>query len=127
MRWLRRFVFGALVLGLGWMGWSFRSGNDGVIDLDLVWVRLHNVEVWWALVMAVAVGASLGALTVGPAWLRQRILNRRHRKAIERLESEVHRLRTSMVPGSGPASLEPSSATASIFARFGARRREESS
>ena len=94
MRWLRRFVFGALVLGLAWSAWSFRSGNDGVVDLDLVWIRLHNVEVWWALLMAVAAGASLGALTVGFAWLRQRILNRRHRKTIERLESEVHRLRS---------------------------------
>ncbi|MBK7947661.1 MAG: LapA family protein [Deltaproteobacteria bacterium] len=127
MRWLRRFVFGALVLVLGWSAWSFRSGNDGVIDLDLVWVRVHGVPVWSALGMALVVGASLGGLVVGFAWLRQRILNRRHRKAIERLESEVERLRSIPLAGGGSPSLEPTAAGASIFARFGARRREESS
>jgi len=93
MRWLRAVLWLGSALGLLWIGWSFRSGNAGVIDLDLVWFRIPRVEVWWALVAAVGTGASLGGLFVGLAWLRQRLLNRRHRKTIQRLEGEVHRLR----------------------------------
>ncbi|MFO0687570.1 MAG: LapA family protein [Myxococcota bacterium] len=108
MRWLRRFLYGMLALGLIWAGWSFRSGNPGVIDLDLVWIRIPNVAVWWALVMAVAAGAVLGGLVVGFAWLRQRLLNRRHRRAIERLEGELHRLRSlPLVGGHGGRFEEP--------------------
>jgi len=106
MQWLRTILVLALVLTLLWAGWSFRTGNAGEIDLDLVWLRVPNVAVWWALVGAAAVGASLGAFTVGFAWLRQRILNRRYRRAIERLESEVHQLRS--LPLSGSLRAEPS-------------------
>jgi hypothetical protein len=114
MRWLRSFLFVGLVLGLVFSGWSFRSGNAGVIDLDLVWIRLPNVEVWWAIVMAVGVGAVLGGVPVGLAWLRQRLLNRRHRKAIERLESEVHRLRSLPIAGARGGTLDEPAAGASI-------------
>jgi uncharacterized membrane protein YciS (DUF1049 family) len=94
MKWLRNFLFLGLSLGLAWAGWSFRSGNADRIDLDLVWLHVHNVEIWWVLVLALAMGLSLGALVVGPAWLRQRLLNRRYRKSIQQLEGEVHRLRS---------------------------------
>ena len=42
------------------------------------------------------------------AWLRQRLLNRRHRRAIERLEGELHRLRSlPLVGGHGGRFEEP--------------------
>lgn len=99
MQWLRTIVLLGIVLALVFAGWSFRAGNAGVIDLDLVWLRVPNVQIWWALVVALAGGAGLGLLVAGFAWLRQRILNRRYRKEIARLESEVHQLRSLPLAG----------------------------
>ena len=96
----------AVLLGLGWIAWSFRTGNAGVIDLDLVWVRLPGIAVWQALLVALSLGVGLGAIAVGFAWLRQRILNRRYRRAIERLEGEIHELRSLPVSGNPGAAPE---------------------
>jgi hypothetical protein len=114
MQWLRTILVLALVLTLLWAGWTFRAGNAGEIDVDLVWLRVPNVAIWWALVGAAGVGASLGAFTVGFAWLRQRILNRRYRRAIERLESEVHQLRSLPLAGSLRAEPAPTIRPGSI-------------
>ncbi len=92
-----------VVLALLWVGWSFRSGNAEAIDVDLVWVRLPNVAVWWALSVAIGAGFAIGAAFVGFAWLRQRILNRRYRKAIQKLEGELEALRSVSIPGGGEA------------------------
>ena len=108
MKWLRTVLISAVTLGLLWVGWSFRSGNAQAIDLDLVWVRLPNVEVWWALSAAAGLGLALGVLVVGFAWLRQRILNRRYRTTIARLESEIHQLRSLPLSGSVRAEVDES-------------------
>ena len=97
----------ALLLVLLWAGWSFRSGNAGSIDVDLVWFRLPNVAVWWALSVAIGAGIVIGALFVGFAWLRQRILNRRYRKAIAKLEGELQQLRSAALESSGPVAAPP--------------------
>jgi hypothetical protein len=104
MQWLRTVLVLGIALGLIWMGWSFRSGNAEVVDLDLVWFRMQNVPVWWALSLAVLAGALAGGGVGWVAWLRQRLVNRRYRKTIERLESEVHQLRSLPLEGSAPAS-----------------------
>jgi uncharacterized membrane protein YciS (DUF1049 family) len=98
----------AATLGLLWIGWSFRSGNAGAVDVDLVWVRLPSVEIWWALSVAGGVGVGLGAFVVGFAWLRQRILNRRYRSTIARLESELHQLRSLPLSGTVRAEIDES-------------------
>lgn len=100
MKWVRAGIVSTITLGLLWVGWSFRSGNAGTVDVDLVWARLPGVELWWALSAAVFIGASGGACFVGFAWLRQRILNRRHRTTIARLERELHELRSLPLSGS---------------------------
>jgi uncharacterized membrane protein YciS (DUF1049 family) len=108
MKGLRTILVVAATLGLLWIGWSFRSGNAGAIDLDLIWVQLPSVEVWWALSVAAGVGLGLGAFVVGFAWLRQRILNRRYRSTIARLESEIHQLRSLPLSGSVRAEVDES-------------------
>lgn len=108
MKWFRIGLVSASTLALLWVGWSFRSGNAGAVDVDLVWVRLPNVEVWWALSVAIAFGVAIGAFFVGFAWLRQRILNRRYRSTIARLESEVHQLRSLPLSGSVRAEVDES-------------------
>ena len=109
--------------GLFWLAWAFRSGNAGLIDVDLLWLRVANVEVWSALAAALAAGLGIGATLVGFAWLRQRILNRRHRKTIERLENEVHRLRSLPAPtdlqGTDPAAGKRPASMAGWLGRTG--------
>ena len=115
MQWIRTGAVLAVVLGLLFAGWSFRSGNAGVIDLDLVVARLPNVEVWWALSLSLGLGMVLGGFGVGLAWLRQRILNRRYRKAIAKLEGELHALRSLPLAGSA----RDGQGEAERFASFG--------
>ena len=108
MQWFRSVLVLFVTVGLLWAAWSFRSGNDGVIDLDLVWLRLPAVKVWKALVVAAWLGAAFAAVGIGFAWLRQRLLNRRYRATIARLESEVHQLRSLPLAGSARAEPRPS-------------------
>lgn len=95
-------VLGAFV-ALLWLGWSFRIGNETLIDLDLIWVKFHQVELWRVILLAIATGAIFSALCVGFAWLRGRLLNRRYRRAIRRLESELHEMRSLPLTGIEPA------------------------
>lgn len=97
----------ALVLfsAMLWLGWSLRAANTTAIDLDLIWVRFPDVEIWRAILVSIGVGAATAALLVGFAWLRGRLLNRRYRRAIGRLESELHELRSLPLMGSEQAPL----------------------
>ncbi len=89
--------FGAL-----WMGWTFRARNSLEFDLDLIWFRIPNVEIWWVLTLAIGGGALVAALIVGFAWLRARLMIRQYRSMIHRLEKEVHQLRSLPLIGSEP-------------------------
>ncbi|MEE8164617.1 MAG: LapA family protein, partial [Myxococcota bacterium] len=89
--------FGAL-----WMGWTFRARNSLEFDLDLIWFRIPNVEIWWLLLLAIGGGALVAALIVGFAWLRARLMIRQYRSMIHRLEKEVHQLRSLPLIGSEP-------------------------
>lgn len=93
----------ALFVAMLWLGWSFRAGNTTSIDLDLIWIRFPNVELWWVILVAIGIGAVVSTLLVGFAFLRSRLLNRRYRRAIGRLESELHELRSLPLMGSDPA------------------------
>jgi len=89
-----------LFVGTLWMGWTFRASNSLPVDLELIWVQLPHVELWFIILVAMAVGASLSGLFFGFAWLRQRLLSGRYRRAIRRLEAELHEMRS--LPLSGP-------------------------
>jgi uncharacterized membrane protein YciS (DUF1049 family) len=90
------------VVGSAWLGGTFRANNSHNIDLDLIWLRVPNVELWWVLIVAMALGAAIASLVVGFAWLRARLLVRKYRKMHRRLEKEVHELRSLPLVGSDP-------------------------
>jgi uncharacterized membrane protein YciS (DUF1049 family) len=90
----------ALFVGTLWLGWSFRSGNTEPFELDLIWITLPNVELWWLVLVSFGTGAFFSAVITGFAWLRGRLLNRRYRKTIQRLESELHQMRSLPLAGS---------------------------
>lgn len=103
---MKRAVLWLLLLvsfvGALWLGWTFRANNALAIDLDLVWTRIPEIELWRALALAFALGAFLATLLIGFAWLRARLLVRRYRSMVRRLEKEVHQLRSLPLVGSGP-------------------------
>lgn len=104
---MKQFSLWAVTIGLFvgalWLGWSFRAANVSSVDLDLLWLRVPNLELWWALVLAASFGASLAAMVLGFIWFRARLLNRRYRKAIKRLESELHQMRSLPLAAGGRA------------------------
>lgn len=93
----------ALFVAALWIGWTFRAGNAGSVDLDLIWLQLRDVPLWRLVLASVGLGGLLAGSLVGLAWLRVRLLNRRYRSAIRRLESELHQLRSLPLAGSRDA------------------------
>jgi len=96
MFWL---VLVGLFVGTLWIGWTFRASNSALIDLELIWVRVPDVEIWRIILLALLLGAVLSALLFGFAWLRQRLLSGRYRRVIKRLESELHEMRSLPLAG----------------------------
>ena len=90
----------AAFIGTLWMGWTFRARNSLEFDLDLIWFRLPNAEIWWVLMLAIATGGLVASLIVGFGWLRAKLMIRRYRSMIRRLEKEVHQLRSLPLIGS---------------------------
>ncbi len=104
-------VFG-LFAGALWLGGAFRVANAMRVDLDLIWVRIPNLELWLLLVAAFSVGAAIATMIVGFAWLRGWVLVRRFKKATKKLEKELHELRSLPLSGSAGAALDADPATA---------------
>ncbi len=100
-------LLAAIVIGSIVGGWNFRAANLTSVDLDLLWLRIPNLELWRVLLLSTGFGATLASLVWGFFWLRRALLTRRYRKAIGRLEAEIHQLR------SLPLADEPGSAGAS--------------
>lgn len=107
----------AAFVGSLWAGWTFRASNSLSIDLDLIWIRIPNVELWWVLLIAMALGAGLTLLAVGFAWLRGRLLLRKYRSMNRRLEKEVHELRSLPLVGSEPGGADLDSIESAEIAR----------
>ena len=92
----------AAFVGSLWTGWTFRASNSLSIDLDLIWIRIPNVELWWVLLVAMGLGAALLLLLISFPWMRRSLLLRKYRSTIRRLEKEVHELRSLPLVGSEP-------------------------
>lgn len=99
---LFRIILIGVFVGALWAGWTFRANNSLNIDLDLIWIRIPNVELWWILVVAMALGSVLTLLVVSYSWTRNRLLLRRYRSMNKKLEKEVHELRSLPLVGSEP-------------------------
>jgi uncharacterized membrane protein YciS (DUF1049 family) len=108
---MKRLLFWLVLIGLFisalWAGWTFRSSNSVPVDLELVWILIPNVELWWVVLGSMAFGAVLATIIVGFAWLRERLLNLRYRRAIKKLETELHEMRSMPLSGSRSAGSEP--------------------
>jgi uncharacterized membrane protein YciS (DUF1049 family) len=94
---------GALFVGAVFVVSNFGAKNETPIDIDLIWLQIIGVEIWRALVAAAGLGASFVALVLGFAWLRGKMITRRYKKLVKKLEKEVHELRSLPLVGSDPA------------------------
>ena len=93
MRWFRRFLQVGLLLAILIVGWLFAAENGSPVQVHYVLGQTGEIALWQALLCAFA----LGALGVGAfmllASLRHGLVQRRYRKLVGGLESEIHQLR----------------------------------
>ena len=89
-----RRIAGLLLIGaVVYAGYRLTSANAIPVDIDLIWLRFPNLPLWLALSASFALGAGvIGLLALGSI-SRKALTARRYRKAVNRLEAEVHQLR----------------------------------
>lgn len=93
MRWARRLLWLALVGAILVGGWRFASRNGADVQVDLLFVVLAPTPLWSVLLGAFALGVVAAGLAALWEVLRLGMLSRRYRRAMRRLEAEVHELR----------------------------------
>lgn len=93
MRVARRLLWAGLVALVLVAGWRFASQNETVVSIDLVVLRVGEAPLWAGLLSAFALGALCAGLGALYEVTRLGLLARRYRKAVVRLESEIHQLR----------------------------------
>jgi uncharacterized integral membrane protein len=94
MRALRRLWIVAVFVGLLVLGWRFAAANPSGVAVDLVFATLPEAPLWTVLLVAFAAGAVATGVALGLAMAVLGLENRRFRRAVGKLESEVHQLRT---------------------------------
>lgn len=99
---LRRVLGIVLFVGLLVGGWRFRAANESPVDVSFVLGDLPGVPLWLALGGAFVLGAVAATLPLLWRLARAALLTRRYRRAVQRLESEVHELRTLPLVGEAP-------------------------
>jgi uncharacterized membrane protein YciS (DUF1049 family) len=87
-------VLVGLIVGAAVLGRAFPAANASPIDLDLLWLRIPNLQVWSLVLVSIGFGGFLASLILSFFILRGWVVGRRYRKIIKRLESEVHQLRS---------------------------------
>ena len=93
MRWLRRLLLLAVIVGTMVAGWRFASENQEPVSVNYVVGELVAVPLWQVLLVAFGSGAGIVALFSLLASARNGLARRRYRKEIGGLEAEIHQLR----------------------------------
>ena len=107
MRLLRRLLAALLLVGVVLGVVKLAAINDAIVPVRYVWGVL-DAPLWQALLVAFVAGfglASLGWLVSG---LRASLVQRRYRRAVGRLETQVHELRNlPLAPGGDREGSDP--------------------
>lgn len=107
--WIRRLVPAALGAGLLYLTWRLVTANDALLTLDFLVLRVE-LAVWEALLGAFVCGAALTGLLALYQAARGGLVERRYRRRLRALETEVHQLRN--LPLASDPDAEPSSSVA---------------
>jgi len=90
---IRRLVVAVIFTALLVAGWMFAARNGGVVDVDVLALKIPEVKLWLVLLVAVALGAAIAGAFGMLALAKAGMLARRYRRTVAGLESEVHELR----------------------------------
>ena len=82
-------VFVAALVG----GWKFAGSNGSLVRVDYLFGVFGAVPLWLALVASASAGAVAAVLALSARLTRSSLAQRRYRKTVAALESEVHQLR----------------------------------
>ena len=96
---VHRAVWFAVFLGALVGGWQFAGSNAAPVRVDYLIGELPAVPLWVALVTSFGVGGAVIALALFARLTRSSLAQRRYRKTLAALESEVHQLRNLPVEG----------------------------
>lgn len=110
MRWVRRGLLLAVLAGLMVLGWLFAAENETPVRLHYVAGELTELALWQVILLSFAAGAGTTGVFAAFYSAKHGLVARRYRKAIGRLEAEVHQLRNLPLapesdhgpPGGGP-------------------------
>ncbi|HZO09671.1 MAG TPA: lipopolysaccharide assembly protein LapA domain-containing protein [Myxococcota bacterium] len=103
MRVARRVLAIAAFVGLLVGGWVFAARHPQAVSIDYFLGQTRELPLWIALLVAVALGAAVAGGALGYQLLRLAMLARRYRRAVQRLELEIHELRNLPLDPDGPA------------------------
>ena len=93
MKWLKRALGLALLVGLWIGGLGFIEAHQTPVNVDYAVGEFYQVPLWKALLGAALAGAVLIGVPLGFLLARARLEGRHYRKRAGRLEGEVHELR----------------------------------
>ena len=93
MKWLKRGLGLALLLGLVVAGWRFVDDHQTPVDINYDVGEFLQVPLWKALLGAALSGGVLVGMPLAFVLMRARLEGRHYRKSVRRLEKEVHELR----------------------------------
>lgn len=93
MRWLRRLLLLAVIVGVMVAGWRFASENQEPVVVHYVAGELPAVPLWQVILVAFGSGGAIVAMYAVFSSARSGLVRRRYRKEIGGLEAEIHQLR----------------------------------
>ena len=108
MRWLRRLLVLAVLVGVWTYGWQFAAKNEMPVNVHYVAGEIVGVALWQVLIVAFGAGAGIVTLYHLFTSARNGLTSRRYRKTIGGLEAEVHQLRN--LPLAPEAEAKPAAA-----------------
>ena len=93
MRAARRVLVLAAFVGLWIGGWLFAARHPQPVVIRYFVGETGEIPLWLALLVAFALGGAVTAGVLGYSMLRLRMLARRYRRTLQKLEIEIHELR----------------------------------
>ena len=93
MRWVRRVLVLALLVGSMIGGWRFAAENQEPVRVHYVAGEFAEFELWKVILGSFGAGAALVGLFAMFSSAKNGLISRRYRKAIGGLEAEIHQLR----------------------------------
>jgi uncharacterized integral membrane protein len=93
MSWLWKVLLAALFLGVALLGLLAMMDNDTQVSLRFLDWSTPALSIYWWLLAALLIGASLGWTASAAGSVRTRLAKRQMRRELARSRSEVERLR----------------------------------